>query len=85
MRLQKNILDNLNDTFKVFEKSKEISDYVTYLFNENEKSFFNKTLIIENSRKMITNFEISLKYLPQIYFESLKLLNHEWYYYESKL
>jgi hypothetical protein len=85
MRLQKNIIDKLNNTFEVFEKSKEISDFVTYLFQENENTFFNKTFIIENSRKMITNFEISLKYLPQIYFESFKFLNHEWYNYESKL
>jgi len=85
INLQKNISEKLNNTFKIFKKSMEISNEITILFQENEKSFFNKPFIIENSRKMITNFEISLKYLPQIYFESLKILNHEWYNFESKL
>ena len=85
INLQKNISEKLNNPFKIFKKSMEISNEITILFQENEKSFFNKPFIIENSRKMITNFEISLKYLPQIYFESLKILNHEWYNFESKL
>jgi len=83
--LKNNISEKMNETNTIFQKSLDISNNISILFNEIENKLISKTLIIENSRKMITTFEISLKYFPQIYFESLKMLNHEWYNYESKL
>ena len=64
----------------------DISDDINDLFNTYNNSKNNpliKSLIVEKTRKLITTFEISLKYFPQIYFEILKKLNHEWYNYES--
>lgn len=34
------------------------------------------------TREMITTFEISLKYIPSMYFESAKTLRHHWYSFE---
>ncbi|MCX6665103.1 MAG: hypothetical protein NT038_03435 [Euryarchaeota archaeon] len=36
-------------------------------------------------RRLCSTFEIGLKYVPQIYFEALKLLRHLWYTYEASL
>lgn len=83
--LKNNISEKMNNTIAIFQKSLNISNNISILFQESEKKLFSKILIIENSRKMITTFEISLKYFPQIYFELLKMLNHEWYNYESTL
>lgn len=83
--LKNNISEKMNSTFYIFQKSINISNNISNLFNESKNKIIKQVHIIENSRKMITTFEISLKYFPQIYFESLKLLNHEWYNYESKL
>ncbi|MCK4348050.1 MAG: hypothetical protein KAW47_05475, partial [Thermoplasmatales archaeon] len=55
------------------------------LFQHPVSPFHKKSCIVEQSRNMLTTFEISLKYLPQMYFESLKLLRHEWYHYESMI
>ncbi len=80
-----NISEKMNYTIEIFQKSLNLSDDITILLEESEKKLLNKPLIVEKSRKMITSFETTLKYLPQIYFESLKMLNHEWYNYESRL
>ena len=75
----------MNNTINIFQKSLNISNYISTIFNENKNKLLSETIIVESSRKMITTFQISLKYFPQIYFESLKTLNHEWYKFESKL
>jgi hypothetical protein len=41
-----------------------------------------KPSILRESRKMLRTFEVGLKYIPQTFFESLKLLRHIWYHHE---
>lgn len=81
--LKNNISKKFNQTINIFNISMEISNNISYLFKNTDRTLYNKSLIIENSRKLITTFEISLKYFPQIYFEALKTTHHEWYNYES--
>ena len=83
--LHRNLSEKLNYTEEIFLRTKTISNKILELFQHSAPSFHEKSCIVEQSRKMITTFEISLKYLPQMYFESLKLLRHEWYHYESMM
>ena len=82
--LKESISEKLNKTNYVFEKSLKISNDITNFFNETMIDSLHKSIILEKTRKLITTFEISLKYFPQFYFEILKTLNHEWYNFESK-
>jgi len=66
--LKNNISEKMNNTINIFQKSLNISKYISTLFNESKNKLLSKTIIVESSRKMITTFEISLKYFPQIYF-----------------
>ena len=83
--LQGNLSEKLDYTEEIFLRTKNISNKIFELFQHPALSFHEKSCIVEQSRKMITDFETSLKYLPQMYFESLKLLRHEWYQYESMI
>ena len=44
-----------------------------------------KILIPLKAREMLKTFEIGLKYIPQMYFETLKLLRHLWYLYQMQI
>lgn len=44
-----------------------------------------KILILEKSRYLLSNYEINLKYIPQNYFETVKLLRSIWYYYQTDI
>ena len=83
--LKNTISEKMNSTNKIFQKSLEISNNISDIFNESINHNYLKSIIVEKTRKLITTFEISLKYFPQIYFEILKFLNHEWYTFESDL
>jgi hypothetical protein len=83
--LKKIILENMNNTNLIFEKSLDISSNISNLFKKVLNNSLMKSIIVEKTRKLITTFEISLKYFPQIYFEILKNLHHQWYIYESKI
>jgi hypothetical protein len=39
--------------------------------------------LINERRNLLQTFEICLKYIPQIYFETLQLVRHFWYEYEA--
>jgi len=82
----KNIIsEKMNSTNEIFQKSLEISNNISDIFNESINNNYLKSVIVEKTRKLITTFEISLKYFPQICFEILKILNHQWYKYESNI
>ena len=81
--LKNNITKKFNQTKKIYNITMNISNNISYFFDNIDEKIYYKSLIIENSRKLITTFEISLKYFPQIYFDALKTMYHEWYKYES--
>ena len=83
--LYSNLSEKLNHTEEIFLRTEIISNEILELFQHPVPPFHEKSRIVEQSRNMLVTFEISLKYLPQMYFESLKLLRHEWYHYESMM
>ncbi|MCJ7570505.1 MAG: hypothetical protein MUO82_01300 [Candidatus Thermoplasmatota archaeon] len=48
-------------------------------------SIFQKIQLYEERRDFLRTFEIGLKYIPQIYFGTLKLVRHCWYNYEANI
>ncbi|MFH1100561.1 MAG: hypothetical protein V1726_00795 [Methanobacteriota archaeon] len=62
-----------------------IAQHLYDLFRSNSSSLIQRLSIIEQSREMLRTFEIGLKYIPQLFFESVKLLHHLWYQYEASI
>ena len=54
-----------------------------YLENKSSMVFY-KIEISRMSRLMLNTYEIGLKYIPQTYFEVIKLVRSSWYNYEAK-
>jgi len=50
----------------------------------NPVMIFYKIEISRLSRLMLNNYEIGLKYIPQTYFEMIKLVRSSWYHFEVK-
>jgi len=46
-------------------------------------TLLNKFKLMKLSKQMLVDFEVGLKYVPQLCFESLKFLRHCWYEYEA--
>ena len=60
-----------------------ISERLKSILNFSNISIFNKLKLLNGRREIIEQYEICLKYIPQLYFETLKLLRHSWYNYEA--
>ena len=76
------ILMRLNQSEKLIQRVNYIANQTLDLI-KNKRSFINNYIIVKNSRKMLSDFQIELKYIPQIYFDSCKLSRSFWYNYEA--
>ena len=74
---------NLNQSDEIAQSSLELLFQIEEKLNKSSISTIEKIVLIETSRELITTIETSLKFAPQLYFESLKLLRHYWYQYKS--
>lgn len=78
------ILLYLNQSEDLVKNVNDIADNILDLI-KNKRSLIKNILIVKNSRKMLNDFEIGLKYLPKLYFESCKLSRSFWYNYETNV
>ena len=62
-----------------------IEHQIKDIFRQPNVSHLLEPILIIKLRTLCSSFEIGLKYMPQMYFESLKLLHHFWYTYEAFL
>jgi hypothetical protein len=74
---------NLNQSDMIVQHSLELLFQIQEKLNGSSLNMIEKIDLIETSRELITTIETSLKFVPQLYFESLKLLRHYWYQYKS--
>lgn len=74
---------NLNRSTRIAQYSLELLFQIEEKLNGSSLNTIGKIDLIETSRELITTIETSLKFVPQLYFESLKLLRHYWYQYKS--
>jgi hypothetical protein len=83
--LESDISWRLNNSGRLISDVIIIANYIKDLLLKYNKNIFQKIKIIRESRLMLRTFEIGLKYIPQIYFETLKLLRYSWYNYEANV
>jgi hypothetical protein len=79
------IQSSTNRSQEILQNSFTLLHRIDKYLNQSSLSMSEKLKVIEDSRELITSLESSLKFVPQIYFESLKILRHHWYHYESKI
>jgi cobalamin biosynthesis Mg chelatase CobN len=63
----------------------DIEHSIKEIFQKPSISPLQAPFITFKLRELCSTFEIGLKYSPQMYFETLKLLRHLWYTYEESL
>jgi hypothetical protein len=76
---------NIMESTQIYNRTSELLDSIDMRLNTSSLSIGEKAKIVEDAREMIITFESSLKYIPQLYFESVKLTRHHWYQYEALL
>lgn len=84
----RNILsERLNNSEKIIMKTiliaKDLKEYLEKISPRQSNNIHN-IAISRMSRSMLNTYEIGLKYIPQIYFETIKLVRSCWYHYEVK-
>jgi len=84
--LKTNLTWRLNQTKSLLGEIKQTAENIkNILFNNQHYSAIQKILLIKEQRKLQRTFETGVKYIPQTYFEPLKLLRHTWYNYEANI
>lgn len=81
--LQNNLSECLNNSEGLISEVLNISEELREIFNSPKISILDKIRLINKRRILVEKFEICLKYIPQICFETLKLLRYSWYNYEA--
>ncbi|UCD13699.1 MAG: hypothetical protein JSW60_09100, partial [Thermoplasmatales archaeon] len=83
--LKLDISRRLNHSQKLISDVIIMANYIKDLLQNRGPIVFSKLIAIRKARHMIATFEIGLKYIPQTYFETLKLVRHLWYNYEANV
>jgi hypothetical protein len=87
LSLKISITQRLNHSEIIIMKTIMIVKNLKKHLEQKSSNFFSNIFnikISKMSRLMLNNYEIGLKYIPQIYFESIKILRSYWYHYETK-
>ena len=83
--LNDNLNERLNNSEKIFLKVSNLADKLEDTVTSPRLSVIKKLTMLKDRRTLLSTYIIELKYVPQIYFESLKLLRHLWYSYEANI
>jgi hypothetical protein len=73
----------LNKSEKLVSKILNIAENLKETLLSPKISMFQKIKLLSERRNLLKTFETGLKYIPQIYFETLKLARYCWYHYEA--
>ena len=82
--LKTELSNRLNNSEQLIRNVTIMANYIFYIMKF-RKHIFQKLHILIESRKMLRTFENGLKYIPQTYFETIKLVRNFWYNYETNL
>jgi hypothetical protein len=93
-KYNESILDDVEmlktDMKNRIKKANELTDNVTMMAQEIEDilesdkiNLIQKIDLLNERKELISNFEIELKYIPQLFFGSEKVLRNFWYNYEA--
>jgi hypothetical protein len=82
-QVEENIYLRLNKSLIILSKIVNLANKAYTKTKESKISIFQKLVLEKNIRKILSDLEINFKYIPQIYFEMIKLVRSNWYNYEG--
>ena len=80
-----NISKKISNAKNIFSKVNSLAQKINSTLSKKRISIIDKILFIKNRRNFLNTYEIQLKYIPQIFFESKKLERNLWYEYEASI
>lgn len=83
--LKNDLNQRINNSEKILTKVTNIAEKLEETITASRINTFKKLQLLNGRRSLLDTFEIGLKYIPQTYFETLKLLRHSWYNYEANI
>jgi len=83
--LKNDLEQRIQNASKIFEEVFGIADSINNIFEKKRINILDKLKLINNRRKLISTYELNLKYIPQLLFNPLKILRNFWYNYEAEI
>ncbi len=83
--LESEISNRLNHSQKLVSEAIKEAECLKDLLQNKRITVLNKISVFFKVRKMMSDFDIGLKYIPQIYYETLKTVRYFWYNYEAEV
>lgn len=73
----------INQSEGLITDVENISERLESILKFSNITILNKLQLLSGRRELTEQYEICLKFIPQLYFETLKLLRYSWYSYEA--
>jgi len=83
--LKNDINQRLNHSEELLSKVTKIAEKLEETITSSRLSILKKLQLSKDRKTLLEQYVIELKYIPQTYFESLKLVRHSWYNYEANI
>ena len=83
--LKNDLNQRLNHAEEILKKVTNIAEKLEEILSSSKLSILDKIQLVKDRRTLLNTFETGLKYIPQTYFETLKLVRHSWYNYEANV
>lgn len=83
--LKNDINQRLNHSEELLSKVTKIAEKLEEIITSSRLSILKKLQLLKDRKTLLEMYIIELKYIPQTYFESLKLVRHSWYNYEANI
>jgi len=83
--LKNDLNQRLNESEVILIRAANIAEKLEEILTSSKISIVDQIQLIKNRRTLLETFETGLKYIPQTYFETLKLVRHSWYNYEANI
>ena len=83
--LKNEINSRLDESEIILSRVSNIANNIEEILLSSKISFIQKLKLKKDTKELLSTFEIEFKYIPQIYFETLKLVRYCWYNYEANI
>jgi hypothetical protein len=83
--LKSNLIQRLKKAKEIVTDVIVLSEKIGNILMSNRINIFQEISLIRYNKNLLKIFEIGLKYIPQLYFESQKILRNFWYNYEANI
>jgi len=81
--LKKDMKNRINNANELTDNAILVAQKIEDILESDKINLLQKIDLLTERRDLLSNFEIELKYIPQLFFGSEKVLRNFWYKYEA--